>query len=103
MRRIDPADIPRTAGTGSGNVVTQTVPPTQLKRKATQAGLDQTARTDNPASGSSSLPRYTQEEVEDIPHEEEIRDELFCIMSTNVVGIQYYKGLSMTSKEFACG
>jgi len=32
-----------------------------------------------------------EEEIEDVT-EEEVKDELYCIMTTTVVGIQYYKG-----------
>ena len=40
---------------------------------------------------ASSAFQPPEEEVEDVT-EEEIKDELYCIMTTNVVGIQYYKG-----------
>ena len=62
------------------------------KRTATQAGLDQPTTPVAPETMSaSSAFQPPEEEVEDLS-EEEIKDELYCIMTTSVVGIQYYKG-----------
>lgn len=60
------------------------------KRTATQAGFE--APVISQTSSSSSV-LQSPEEVEEVT-EDEIRDELYCIMTTTVVGIQYYKGLS---------
>ena len=40
-----------------------------------------------------SQPASQREEAEDIPSDEEVKDELFCSLSTKVVGIQYYGGM----------
>jgi SWI/SNF-related matrix-associated actin-dependent regulator of chromatin subfamily A3 len=47
-----------------------------------------------PVISQTSFPSsafQSPEEVEEVT-EDEIRDELYCIMTTTVVGIQYYKG-----------
>ena len=59
-----------------------------LKRTAAQAGLEP-APLKKP---STSVPYPTQRDQEDEVVEEESRDELYCEMSIQVVGIQYYKG-----------
>ena len=48
----------------------------------------------NPPESKISYPLYPViEEDEDQP-EEESRDELYCVLKTNIVGVQYYKGAS---------
>lgn len=92
LRRIDPADIPESARVkkpilASNHVSTSNAP---QKRKAAQAGLGHASSSTNPApttSASASFPCPTQEDIE-----EEIVDELYCNLTTSVVGIQYYKG-----------
>jgi SWI/SNF-related matrix-associated actin-dependent regulator of chromatin subfamily A3 len=96
LRRIDPADIPESARVkkpilASNHVSTSNAP---KKRKAAQAGLGQASSSTNPApttsasaSASASFPCPTQEDTE-----EDIVDELYCNLTTSVVGIQYYKG-----------
>jgi len=87
LRRIDPADIPESARMKKpiNHVSTSNTP---KKRKAAQAGLGQASSTTNPTPpASASLPCPTQEDVE-----EEIVDELYCNLTTSVVGIQYYNG-----------
>ncbi|KIM40208.1 hypothetical protein M413DRAFT_28716 [Hebeloma cylindrosporum] len=99
LRRIDPADIPESARVKQpilpGNhVATSNVP---KKRKVAQAGLGQASSSTNrtpTASASASAPSPTQEDVE-----EEIVDELYCNLTTSVVGIQYYKGLVGPGEE----
>ena len=59
------------------------------KRTATQAGLDHPAVSQT-SSASSTF--QSPEEVEEVT-EDDIKDELYFIMTTSVVGIQYYKGL----------
>ncbi|KAG6873428.1 hypothetical protein C0995_015853 [Termitomyces sp. Mi166 len=69
--------------------------PTQKKRKAEREKLA-TSQAASMSSKTLTLPSATQlavdETVEETP-DEEIADELYCIMNTNVVGIQYYTGL----------
>lgn len=89
LRRIDPADIPESARVKkpilTSNHVTSNAP---KKRKAAQAGLGQASSSTNPTpTASASFPCPTQEDVE-----EEIVEELYCNLTTSVVGIQYYKG-----------
>lgn len=119
MRTIDPADIPAgakgnvrkiaasTAGVGSSQLkrnpsqdrlsqISQaTAVPSQGKRKATQAELDRFSQIRQALVGlPSSSPAL--EEPEEAP-EEEVKDEIYCNLNTNVVGIQYYKGMFGTS------
>jgi SWI/SNF-related matrix-associated actin-dependent regulator of chromatin subfamily A3 len=90
LRRIDPADIPESARVkkpilASNHVSTSNAP---KKRKAAQAGLGQASSSTNPTpTASASFPCPTQEDGE-----EEIVDELYCNLTTSVVGIQYYNG-----------
>ncbi len=49
----------------------------------------ETTHSRNP-SNVAHTSRIEDERVEDV--EEEVRDELYCEMATNVVGVQYYKG-----------
>ncbi|EAU91423.2 hypothetical protein CC1G_01912 [Coprinopsis cinerea okayama7 len=95
LRRIDPSDIPETAR--SGQATSGPPPgPTQLSQKR-KAGAPPTIPA---TSVTAQIPRDLlpgrrrgEEEEENLPMEEEVRDELYCVMVTNVVGIQYYKGL----------
>lgn len=93
LRRIDPVDIPDSAKIKETmpSSMTTSERATQKKRKADQEG-DVAVNT---ASRTLTLPSATQlaedETVEEI-HDEEIADELYCRLNTNVVGIQYYKG-----------
>ncbi|KAG6819869.1 hypothetical protein H0H93_007803 [Arthromyces matolae] len=97
--RVDPTDVPNSAKSqriyGEGRASASSELPSQKKRKIEH---DQVA---GPAGMTSALqpltiPTMTQiaedEMVEDISEEESV-DELYTIMNTNVVGIQYYKGL----------
>lgn len=43
-------------------------------------------------SVAATLTQPSEEELAEEVAEEEVRDELYCTMHTNVVGIQYYKG-----------
>lgn len=93
LRRVNPEDVPDSAKIrGSSNVRNTTKANTRpSKRTATQAGLDQPRPPTTPQTLSASSAFQQPEEVEDVS-EEEIKDELYCIMTTTVVGIQYYKG-----------
>ncbi|CAA7259081.1 unnamed protein product [Cyclocybe aegerita] len=105
LRRIDPADIPASAGM---RPTPQVVSPSNdtgpsnagSKRTSTQAGLDRptTAARFSVAPASSPQPPQVENE-EDVQEEEEVRDELYCRMNTNVVGIQYYRGLVGPGEE----
>ncbi|KAG5635503.1 hypothetical protein H0H81_011022 [Sphagnurus paluster] len=110
LRRIDPSDIPDSA---KAKVIPSTLTnerPSQKKRKAEQeramASQGGSSRPEATISSTSrlrpTLPTASQlaedEKVEE-PPEEEVRDELYCTMNTNVVGIQYYKGLVGPGEE----
>ncbi|CDO69292.1 hypothetical protein BN946_scf184976.g11 [Trametes cinnabarina] len=121
LRRVDPADIPPTAK--AQDSAFSTPGPSQRKRKFRyEASLSQGSPPTSsqsfvppPSSSQPSLSqplrrisglspgipysqRYQEEEVEDIP-EEESRDELYVMLKTNVVGVQYYKGLVGPGEE----
>lgn len=92
LRRIDPADIPESARVKKPILASNHVSTSNAakKRKAAQAGLGQPSSSTNPASmtsASASFPCPSQEDTE-----EEIVDELYCNLTTSVVGIQYYEG-----------
>lgn len=109
MRTVDPADIPASAkaptpGAGSSQLkknasqdrLTQiaqalATPGSSQKRTATQAELNRFSQI-RQALVDVPSPLPTQEEAEDAS-EEEFKDEIYCNMNTNVVGIQYYKGM----------
>lgn len=62
------------------------------KRKADeQISLSSTAATAS-HSVAPALAQPSEEEMNEEVAEEEARDELYCTMHTNVVGIQYYQG-----------
>ena len=65
--------------------------PHTSKRTATQADLDHQKAPIFSQSSSASSAFQSPDEFEEVT-EEDIRDELYCIMTTTVVGIQYYKG-----------
>ncbi|GLB37536.1 putative HIRAN [Lyophyllum shimeji] len=105
-RRIDPGDIPESAK-AKRTAIPAAGPserPSQKKRKAEQdnqfaAGTPTMSTSAVPSS--LTLPSKSQlaadEGIEEAP--EEARDELYCTLNTNVVGIQYYKGLVGTGEE----
>ncbi|KAF5380521.1 hypothetical protein D9615_004518 [Tricholomella constricta] len=116
LRRIDPDDIPDSAkarpmptpSAGANNDR-----PSQKKRKAepepllASQGAPSSSFTTStnptpPASSRMKISTATRlaedERVEEAPREE-VRDELYCTMNTNVMGIQYYKGLVGPGEE----
>ncbi|KAI0334969.1 hypothetical protein GY45DRAFT_967409 [Cubamyces sp. BRFM 1775] len=123
LRRIDPSDIPASAKTPDPAL--STAGPSQRKRKAqyeasmaasqgsppgsSQPGLPPSSSSQPSSSqplrrvsglppGASLPQRLEEEDIEDFP-EEESRDELYVMLKTNVVGIQYYKGLVGPGEE----
>ncbi|KAL1660706.1 SNF2 family N-terminal domain-containing protein [Schizophyllum commune] len=96
LRRIDPADVPPSA-----RVAAAPPPATQTARKrkapepASQPSMIQ-------ASSSMAGPSQPSQAFEDEATEdnvEEAADELYCTLSTGVVGIQYYTGLVGAGEE----
>ncbi|KAG5648541.1 hypothetical protein DXG03_003152 [Asterophora parasitica] len=106
LRRIDSGDIPESAKARPAPTPSASSErPSQRKRKAEQDRLlaYQGTPSSSPltatlpsAPGHLTLPTATQiaedEQIEEAPTEE-AKDELYCTMHTNVVGIQYYKGI----------
>lgn len=88
LKRVDPADVPPSARPTGSASASAAPPGTQLKRKADGA----------PVPGPSGTQQKTRtvridDDIEEIvPEQEEVKDELYVMMRTNVVGIQYYKG-----------
>jgi hypothetical protein len=93
QRRVDPGDVPESAKIRESSSVHTAAEAIAhpSKRTATQAGLDHPNAPVISQTSSSSSTFQPPEEVEEVT-EDEIRDELYCIMTTTVVGIQYYKG-----------
>lgn len=48
------------------------------------------------------MPNSLEGEGEEELTEEEVTDEIYCRMTTNVVGIQYYKGPELFLSDFSC-
>ncbi len=117
LRRVDPEDVPTTAKVP--DPVLSTPGPSQRKRKlqyeasfgasqgtppsSSQPALSQAPSSSHPPSsqplrrifglpaGMSYPPRVEEEVAEEVV-EEESRDELYLMLKTSIVGIQYYKG-----------
>lgn len=96
LRRIDPRDVPESAKLKAGTATS--IPSfsgaTQKKRKATDepvAGPSQ--------SGGAARTRviHIDEDIEEIVPVEEVKDELYVTLRTNVVGVQYYQGMLFLS------
>ena len=117
LRRVDSADIPASAK--ATEAVLATPGPSQKKRKL-QYDLSSSQNTP-PASSqpSSSQPSSSQplrrisgpplsqitqhvEEIEDDEPEPEAKDELYVMLRTSIVGIQYYKGAFYLDTESSC-
>lgn len=104
-RRIDPADVPETAKSpdlSQINALTaSTQGPTPTKRKAefqaSQVASSSQTSQSAPRSSQSGNQSYTFEDEEEDTPEEESKDELYCMLTTNVVGVQYYKGMPKQS------
>lgn len=106
-RRVDPADIPESARLPTANQTDSVAAPapSQKKRKAVQeaaAGSSSQAvgpRMSQPSASSQPLCRLSQpaarqemeEEEEDEANSYE-EDELYCVLNSKIVGVQYYKG-----------
>jgi SWI/SNF-related matrix-associated actin-dependent regulator of chromatin subfamily A3 len=73
-----------TSNTGSG--------PTSSKRKAPLEVQSAVSQHSAPVVSFPSASQAVEEEHEEDSVDEEVKDEIYCTMATNVVGIQYYKG-----------
>ncbi|KII92184.1 hypothetical protein PLICRDRAFT_133581 [Plicaturopsis crispa FD-325 SS-3] len=112
-RFIDPVDIPASAKAPAAAAPAPSATPamSQKKRKAAFEAAHPSSQATAPSSSqpSSSQPlrplapptasQYAEEEIEQDVPEEEARDELYCTMSTSVVGVQYYNGLVGAGEE----
>ncbi|KAI0074381.1 hypothetical protein K474DRAFT_1626028 [Panus rudis PR-1116 ss-1] len=109
LRRVDPADIPESAKPKPDASALNTGAPSQKKRKAM---LEASASQPSPSSSqvapvSRGLRDLTQptatqiaedEAVEDVSQEDTV-EELYCSMTTSIVGVQYYNGLVGAGEE----
>ena len=95
-KKIDPADIPPSARSRER----EPAPITAQKRKADVLGSSQSHRENSVPDPLPSMSAAKGREIYDIPDDnsdetddEEATDELYCMMRTNVVGLQYYNGI----------
>lgn len=86
LRRVDPSDVPATAKVRIA-VPAAASSRTTLKRKADSASLVPPP----PAQGTRRAIIAEEEEVATAPLEE-VRDEMYAFMNTDVVGIRHYRG-----------
>ncbi|KAH8119200.1 SNF2 family N-terminal domain-containing protein [Phellopilus nigrolimitatus] len=108
-KRVDPTDVPESAKSSSITQPTQTSSPvkTQKKRKADSLAGPSSSQTRVPSSSQSvndggTITQGNVIEIDDNDEEyseEEPKDELYCMMSSQVVGVQYYKGLVGPGEE----
>lgn len=99
-KRVDPTDVPETAKNSQS--ASTAVPPVTQKREADATAGPSSSQTRVPLSSQPTADRRggtSTQGVTDLSDdenegsEEESKDELYCIMSTQVVGLQYYKGI----------
>ncbi|KAJ7045638.1 SNF2 family N-terminal domain-containing protein [Mycena alexandri] len=86
-RHVEPGDVPSTAR--SPNQTTPNAAPSQKRRREEFEA----------ASSAQSKPRPATEEEEEEVTEIEIPDELYVTMNTQVVGVQYYRGMVGAGEE----
>ncbi|KAK7472758.1 hypothetical protein VKT23_000868 [Stygiomarasmius scandens] len=109
-RHVDPADIPATARKPEAprpqappvQTAVQRGAPIQASTSATQASTGQNKRKAQDQALTSSQAPVSQVVDVDDPEDnapEEAIDELYCCLNTNVVGLQYYKGLVGPGEE----
>jgi SWI/SNF-related matrix-associated actin-dependent regulator of chromatin subfamily A3 len=105
---VDPADIPESAKLPSAARLDTIAAPvlSQKKRKATHeavAGSSSQATASRMSQPGTSQPlrRFSQtaalqemeaEDYEANLYEEEQKDELYCVLNSKIVGVNYYKG-----------
>jgi SWI/SNF-related matrix-associated actin-dependent regulator of chromatin subfamily A3 len=87
-------DIPSSAKSILPTNIVATAEGSNVKKK--RKADDSTPLSSNaiPAPVTATLTRPLEEEPLEEVAEEEVRDEIYCTVHTNVVGIQYYKGLA---------
>lgn len=112
MRQVDPSDMPASAriqiSIPAGPTTASAPVLSQKKRKAAQVA----AQTETPGSQialpasqpvrslTQTMARETEEEAEQSgAYEEEPRDELYCVLNSKIVGVQYYTGMVGPGEE----
>lgn len=88
LKRVDAKDVPESAKTA-------------VEAEAGGAGAKRKAEDAPVAGPSGARTRVVRidEDIEEIVPEEEVKDELYVMVRTNVVGIKYYDGLVGPSEE----
>lgn len=122
LRRVDPRDVPASAKTplpAPAAASTSSAPPVATQSPASQGPMSQKKRkamfgASEAAAGPSSSQRTVrlaqnrplrpltgvtrfqieEDEVEEVVEQEESIDELYVMLKSSIVGIQYYKGES---------
>lgn len=100
-RKVDPADVPDSAKLPDENTLARVAVapgPSQKKRKATQDAPSQAPRTSQ-ASHSNNVRFEAEDEWDDEDIEEEVKDELYCVLSSKIVGVQHYHGMVGPGEE----
>ncbi|KAJ8696722.1 hypothetical protein PTI98_006569 [Pleurotus ostreatus] len=92
LRRVEPSNVSRTPAKASK--APTVIDLTQKKRKAPLEEVSSNAQ-----ASSSNQPTLTQDVEEAEEPVEDVREDLYCTMTTNVVGIQYYTGLVGSGEE----
>lgn len=109
MRQVGPLDMPASAKVPGPNQTTSGTTATpvlsQKKRKAARdaaqpenAGLSMTQPASQPLRQLTATQYMVKETAAEVQaeqlnaYEEEPRDELYCILSSKIVGVQYYTG-----------
>lgn len=104
-RRVDPSDVPASAraATSSNLQNSATSAPSQKKRKAEVAIASSQSASQHihkPSATVDNSRREMEEEAEEAnAYEEEVRDELYCVLRSKIVGTQYYSGLVGPGEE----
>ncbi|KAJ7251551.1 SNF2 family N-terminal domain-containing protein [Mycena haematopus] len=93
LRRVDASDVPVTAKVPAAN------PAPSQKRRRAEFEASQAASSSQASSSVSSRPQLQAEEEEDEIAEIEPPDELYVTMQTDVVGVQYYRGMVGSGEE----
>ncbi|KAL1741859.1 SNF2 family N-terminal domain-containing protein [Schizophyllum fasciatum] len=94
MRRVDPVDIPPSARAAAAPP-----PTTQPARKRKAPEEPSRPSISQATSSASGLSQRYEDEITEDNAPEEASDELYCVLSTGVVGIQYYTGLVGAGEE----
>ncbi|KAJ7901958.1 SNF2 family N-terminal domain-containing protein [Mycena olivaceomarginata] len=94
LRRVDPSDIPATAR------APQQAAPSQKRRRA-EFEASQAASSSQASSSVSSRPQLEEEEEVEVIEAEQPDElyELYLSMPTDVVGVQYYKGMAGAGEQ----